>query len=171
MTSNPDAPVAAPAAPIAVVAAHGDLAAGLVSAVAQITGRGDLLLAMTNRGLGPSEIEARLREVLDTCGVRAVFTDLQGGSCTMAARRIQRERPELSVATGVNLATLLDFVCTVDARSAGGSGGPAADGVTAGDVARAVERGRATLATSAPPAAPTAPVAPPAPLTPPARAS
>ena len=91
MTSSPESPDAArPAAPVAVVAGHGDLAAGLVSAVGQITGRGDLLLPMSNRGLGPAEIEAALREALASGTVRAVFTDLSGGSCTMAARRVQQ---------------------------------------------------------------------------------
>jgi PTS system N-acetylgalactosamine-specific IIA component len=149
MTSRPDDGPAA-SAPAALVAAHGDLAAGLVSAVEQITGRGALLVPLTNRGLGPAEIEAALREALDAHGVRAVFTDLSGGSCTMAARRLQRERPELSVATGVNLAALLDFVCAVDARAAVAAGAAAPDPLPA-DVARAVERGRGALAACAPP--------------------
>jgi PTS system N-acetylgalactosamine-specific IIA component len=151
-----------------VVAAHGDLAAGLISAVAQITGRGGLLVAVSNRGLGPADIEAALRAEVADGRVRAVFTDLQGGSCTMAARRLQREMPGLSVATGVNLATLLDFVCTVGAR-ADAAGDASADAAavaavaaTPADVARAVERGRATLATAGAPPAP----APPAPAAP-----
>ena len=49
-------------APVAIVAAHGDFAAGFVSAVEQITGRGDLFLPMTNAGLGAAEIEQALRE-------------------------------------------------------------------------------------------------------------
>jgi PTS system N-acetylgalactosamine-specific IIA component len=157
MTSRPDADPAAPA-PVALVAAHGDLAAGLVSAVEQITGRGALLVPLTNRGLGPAEIEVALRAALDAHGIRAVFTDLSGGSCTMAARRLQRERPGLSVATGVNLAALLDFVCAVDGRMArpagdGAAAEAAADALPA-DVARAVERGRGALAACAPPPAP-----------------
>jgi PTS system N-acetylgalactosamine-specific IIA component len=145
---------------VAVVAAHGDLAAGLVSAVAQITGRGDLLLAVSNRGLGPAEIQAALRAAVDGSAVRAVFTDLPGGSCTMAARRLQRERPELSVATGVNLAALLDFVFAADAPAVG----DAAEHDVRAEVARAVERGRAALAACAPP--PPAAAAPPTPTAP-----
>ena len=38
--------------PVAIIAAHGDLATGLVSAVQQITGRGALFLPMTNSGMG-----------------------------------------------------------------------------------------------------------------------
>jgi len=149
-----------PAGPVAVVAAHGDLAAGLVSAVAQITGRGDLLLPLSNRGLGPAEIEGALRTALATHPVRALFTDLSGGSCTMAARRVQRERPELSVATGVNLAVLLDFVCAVDARTAAecapDPSGADDDASLGPIVARAVERGRGALATCPPPPVATA---------------
>lgn len=165
MTSSPnDTAPAPPAAPVAVVAAHGDLAAGLVSAVAQITGRGDLLLPLSNRGLGPAEIESALRTALAAGPVQAIFTDLSGGSCTMAARRLQRERPALSVATGVNLAVLLDFVCAMDARTAVDCA-PAApgadDAVSLGPVvARAVERGRGALVTCTPPVPPPAGAAP-----------
>jgi PTS system N-acetylgalactosamine-specific IIA component len=50
----------------------------------------------------------------------------------MAARRLQRERPGLSIVTGVNLAALLDFVFGTD-------------GGDADAVAHAVEKGRAAL--------------------------
>lgn len=162
MTSSPSVPTR----PIAIVAAHGELAAGLVSAVAQITGRGDLLAALSNRGLGPGEIEAAILALVDD-GVLAVFTDLPAGSCTMAARRVQRERPAVSVATGVNLATLLDFVCTADARATGVARDGADDADLAArthaDLLRAVERGRGTLNAITPPT-PAAPVHAAAPL-------
>lgn len=133
--------------PVAVVAAHGDLAAGLVSAVAQITGRGGLLVPLSNRGLGPAEIEAALRAAIAGAPIRAIFTDLPGGSCTMAARRVQREHPDLALAAGVNLAALLDYVCAVDlARDTpAAAADPAAADRTGAVVARAVERGRASL--------------------------
>jgi PTS system N-acetylgalactosamine-specific IIA component len=43
-------------------------------------------------------------------GVRVIFTDLQAGSCTMAARRVQREMPGVILVAGANLPMLLDFV-------------------------------------------------------------
>jgi N-acetylgalactosamine PTS system EIIA component len=39
-----------------------------------------------------------------------IFTDLQAGSCTMAARRLLRDRPEMLLVSGTNLPMLLDFV-------------------------------------------------------------
>ena len=93
----------------AIVAAHGDLAAGLVSAVAQITGRGELFLPLTNLGRGAGELERVLREEIERTGAAVVFTDLPAGSWTTAARRVQRERPGLVLVTGANLAMLLDF--------------------------------------------------------------
>lgn len=50
----------------------------------------------------------------------------------MAARRLQRERPELTLVVGTNLATLLDFVFGIDGD--------------VGDAARhAAEKGKAAL--------------------------
>ncbi|MBV9879099.1 MAG: hypothetical protein JO180_01320 [Gemmatirosa sp.] len=134
MTSN------APTPSRAVLAGHGDFAAGLASAVAQITGRDDVFTTMTNRGLSGEEIAQTMRAALDA-GVRVVFTDLPAGSCTLAARRLQRERPELLLVTGVNLATLLDFVFSIDADVEDTEMEDATTRVTA----NAVEKGRAAL--------------------------
>jgi N-acetylgalactosamine PTS system EIIA component len=117
----------------AIVAGHGDFAAGVVSAVVQITGRDDVFVALSNRGLSAQDVERLLREAVDREGARVIFTDLPAGSCTMAARRLQRERAEVAVVTGVNLAALLDFVFseTTDPASA---------------ALEAVEKGRKALA-------------------------
>lgn len=100
--------------PVALVAAHGDLAAGLRSAVEQITGRGSLLDVLSNRDLGAADIERVMREKLAAADAFVVFTDLPAGSCALAARRVQRDRPDVTVVTGTNLGTLLDFVCAAD---------------------------------------------------------
>jgi PTS system N-acetylgalactosamine-specific IIA component len=94
----------------ALIAGHGEFAAGLVSAVEQITGRGDVFRPLTNQGLSAADVTAAMLRMLEETGARVVFTDLPAGSCTMAARRLQRERPGLAVVVGVNLAALLDFV-------------------------------------------------------------
>ena len=121
----------------AIVAGHGTFAEGLISAVAQISGQGEQFIGLSNRDLSAQDVERELRARLSpTVGV--IFTDLPAGSCTMAARRVQRERPDLIVVTGTNLATLLDFVFHLD--------------VPASEAARhAVDKGRASLAISGAP--------------------
>jgi PTS system N-acetylgalactosamine-specific IIA component len=117
----------------ALVAGHGEFAVGLVSAVAQITGRGEVFVTMSNRDMSAVEVERAMREQVDAGALEVIFTDLPAGSCTMAARRLQRERPAVVVVTGANLATLLDFVFHTD--------------VPAGQAAQhAAEKGRAALA-------------------------
>jgi PTS system N-acetylgalactosamine-specific IIA component len=95
--------------PVSIVLAHGDLAAGLVSAVEQITGMGSCFVAMSNTGLSSAELEVRLRAQVDQTGARVVFTDLPAGSCNIAAFRLLRDR-DVIVVSGVNLPTLLHFV-------------------------------------------------------------
>jgi N-acetylgalactosamine PTS system EIIA component len=117
----------------AIVAGHGEFAAGLVSAVEQITGRGDRFLPLAITGLGAEDIERMLRDRMVETGIRVVFTDLQAGSCTMAARRVLRGMTEAVVVCGTNLPLLLDFVFN--------------DRATPSEAARhAAERGRAAIA-------------------------
>ena len=108
-------------APRALVAALGDLAAGLVSAVERITGRGSMLATLTNAGLGADEMEATVRQRIEHDGIRAIFTDLPSGSWTMAARRAMRGNEEVVLVTGVNLAALLEFVMHDDLDPAAGA--------------------------------------------------
>jgi PTS system N-acetylgalactosamine-specific IIA component len=97
-----------------LIAGHAAFAAGMLSAIEQITGRGDVFVGLTNRDLSAAGVVAAMRDALTTSGASVVFTDLPAGSCTMAARRLQRERPELTLVVGTNLATLLDFVFGVE---------------------------------------------------------
>jgi PTS system N-acetylgalactosamine-specific IIA component len=104
----------------------------MISAVHQITGRSDVFVGFTNRDLSAQGVEELMRGQLESVGAEVIFTDLPAGSCTMAARRLQRDRPDLTVVTGANLATLLDFVFHHDEPP--------------GDAARhAAERGRSAL--------------------------
>jgi len=105
----------------AVVAAHGELALGLVSAVDRITGRGAVLEALTNSGIGADQMEAVVRERIERDGIRAIFTDLPSGSWTMATRRAMRGNDEVVLVTGVNLAALLEFVMRDDVDPAAGA--------------------------------------------------
>ncbi|MCU0615802.1 MAG: hypothetical protein MUD17_01780 [Gemmatimonadaceae bacterium] len=95
---------------VAVVAGHGDYAVGMLSAVEQITGRGSAFVPVSNRGKSPAELEAELAAQLDATGARVIFTDLPAGSCTMAARRLQRARPDVVLVTGANLAVLMEYL-------------------------------------------------------------
>ena len=95
---------------VALVAGHADFAAGIVSAAAQITGRGDAFFTMSNNGLTADDIEQRMRQLVAEHGIRVIFTDLPAGSCTIAARRVLRDRADLTLVTGANLAALLHFV-------------------------------------------------------------
>ena len=98
----------------AIVAGHGEFAAGLVSAVEMITGRGNLFLAVAVPQLSAADIEALLRDTMQRTGVRVVFTDLHAGSCTMAGRRILRGMPDAVLVSGANLPALLDFAFADD---------------------------------------------------------
>ncbi len=94
----------------AVVVGHGEFAGGLVSAVGQICGMADKLVVLSMTGMTPEDIEGTIRGQLARTGARVIFTDLPAGSATIAARRIVRDDPGIVLVSGVNLATLLDFV-------------------------------------------------------------
>lgn len=98
----------------AIVAGHGDFAAGLVSAVQQITGRGSLFIPVAVQGLCTADIEALLHEKMREAGVRVLFTDLHAGSCTMAGRRILHGMTGAVLVAGASLPMLLDFAFADD---------------------------------------------------------
>lgn len=123
---------AKPVAVRAIIAGHGEFAAGLVSAVQQITGRGDVFRAVSARDLSGADLEGVIKRALEETGALVVFTDLQAGSCTMAARRLSRAMPSVVLVAGANLPMLLDFVFAEDKPSV--------------EAARhAMERGRAAI--------------------------
>ena len=99
-----------PERPRAIVVGHGEFAGGLVSAVGQICGMADKLVVLSMMGMTPESIEEMLRDQISRTGARVIFTDLPAGSATIAARRIVKDDPEIVLVSGVNLATLLDFV-------------------------------------------------------------
>lgn len=119
--------------PRALLIGHGDFAAGLISAVNQICGaQAGLLAGLSMKGLSREDLESLLRATLTSTGASVIFTDLPAGSATLAARRIVKELPNVVLVSGVNLATLLDFVFN--------SAAPPADAARA-----AAERGKASL--------------------------
>lgn len=116
----------------ALVAGHGDFAAGLVSAVEAITGRGEVFVPIQVRGLCGDDIQKLLRERLEESGAQVIFTDLTAGSCTMAARKVLRDMPGCVLVAGVNLPMLLEFALSSNPS------GPAA-------AAAAAEKGRQSV--------------------------
>ena len=123
----------------ALVAGHADFAAGLVSAVEQITGQGEQLVPIQVNGLCGDEIQQLLRDSMMKHHVRIIFTDLQAGSCTMAARKVLREIDGGVLVAGTNLPMLLDFVLSSEPDV----------GVAA---TTAAERGRASVSVHGAPA-------------------
>lgn len=120
------------AVPRAIVAGHAAFSEGLVSAVQQIAGAGGIFLPLSNSGLGGEDIEAAFKSAATQHGISVFFTDLPGGSATLAVRRIMRTDGSIVLVTGANLATLLEFAFHADEEP--------------GEAARrAAEKGRASL--------------------------
>lgn len=116
-----------------IVVGHGDMAVGIVDAVRQITGLAeDALIPLSNRGLSPVALIEELREKLVPGQSTILFTDLQSGSCAVAARRLTQQLPDTAVICGANLPLLLEFAMSRDV--------PIEELVT-----RLVERGRASI--------------------------
>ncbi len=130
--SEPEGEAAAPPVRRALVAGHADFAFGLVSAVDLITGRGSVLLPIQVKGLCGDDIQQLLYDSMMSSGARVIFTDLQAGSCTMAARRVLRALGEGTLVAGANLPMLLDFALSSDPDSAAAA-------------TQAAERGRAAV--------------------------
>jgi mannose PTS system EIIA component len=98
------------AGPVAgVLLGHGDMPAGMVSAVRNITGcEAEAIVAVSNRGKSPDSLAAAVRAAVGE-GPAIVFTDLQSGSCGFVARRLQQATPGIAVVSGVNLPLLIEF--------------------------------------------------------------
>jgi PTS system N-acetylgalactosamine-specific IIA component len=103
--------------PRALVAGHADFAAGMISAVEQITGRGSVLVPIQVAGLCGDDIQKLLYDSMVSSGAHVIFTDLQAGSCTMAARRVLRDITDGVLIAGTNLPMLLDFVLSSNASA------------------------------------------------------
>jgi mannose/fructose-specific phosphotransferase system component IIA len=93
-----------------ILFAHGEMARGMVDAVTRITGAPEeALAALSNDGRTPEGLTVEVERLAGDAPA-IVFTDLQAGSCTMAARITCRDRGDRAVVCGVNLPMLLDFV-------------------------------------------------------------
>jgi mannose/fructose-specific phosphotransferase system component IIA len=93
-----------------ILVTHGNMAAGMLDATRKIAGApADALVAVSNDSVGPEDL---VRAVSDLAGdaPTVIFTDLQTGSCALAARFVCRNPLGRRVVFGVNLPMLLDFV-------------------------------------------------------------
>jgi mannose/fructose-specific phosphotransferase system component IIA len=92
-----------------VIVSHAAVAQALVTAVESITGVTEALVPVSNDGCDRDALFAALAAAVGETPA-LLFIDLPGGSCLTGAATYARNRPDLAVVTGVNLAMLLDFV-------------------------------------------------------------
>lgn len=96
-----------------VVVAHGDLAEGLLSALARVAGPQEHLWPLSNEGLSGDGLLEALRALLDQrASDREVFlfADLDGGSCGRVCHRLLEDGRVRAIFYGVNLPLLIEFV-------------------------------------------------------------
>ena len=93
-----------------LIISHSSLGEGMAAAVRKITGVGEeALRSVSNEGCGPDTLVQLIREQAGETPV-VLFTDLGGGSCAFAARKVAALRPGTGLVSGVNLPVLLEFV-------------------------------------------------------------
>jgi mannose/fructose-specific phosphotransferase system component IIA len=100
-----------------VVVAHGRLAEGLLSALTRVAGEQGNLWALTNQGRGGEALESEIAGILDerAAGRDAyLLSDMDGGSCGQACRRLLAKGSVRAVFYGVNLPLLVEFVFLQD---------------------------------------------------------
>jgi mannose/fructose-specific phosphotransferase system component IIA len=114
----------------AIVVAHGELAAALIGAVARITGDATGLVPVSNEHCDRGSLEQRISDAVGD-GPALVFVDMAAGSCMLAVLSRLRDRQDVEVVTGVNLAMLVDFVYHRDVAPADAARRAAQTGATA----------------------------------------
>jgi mannose/fructose-specific phosphotransferase system component IIA len=100
-----------------VVVAHGELAEGLLSGLRRVAGAQDNLWAVSNDGLGRDELLARVRSAVEEHAAGrdvVLFSDIGGGSCGQACRKLLADRVVRAVFYGVSLPLLVEFVFLQD---------------------------------------------------------
>ena len=96
-----------------VVVAHGRLGEGLLSALSRVAGQQNSLWALSNEDLGGADLEAEIEAILEerSAGRDAyLLSDMDGGSCGQACRRLLARGSVKAVLYGVNLPLLVEFV-------------------------------------------------------------
>ena len=93
-----------------ILVTHGRLGAELRQTAESILGQQEELVVVSNAGLSVEGLADRLRTLVPPGQRSVLFVDLPGGSCGHVCALLQRERPELLLASGVNLPMLLEFL-------------------------------------------------------------
>ena len=96
-----------------VVVAHSRLAEGLLSALERVAGEQENLWPVSNHGLGGDELYEVIAGILEERGGGRdayLLSDMDGGSCGQACRRLLADGRVRAVFFGVNLPLLVEFV-------------------------------------------------------------
>jgi len=100
-----------------VVVGHGRFAEGLLSALSVVAGEQKHLWALSNQGRDGEELEAEIAGILAARGAGCeayLLSDLDGGSCGQACRRLLADGRVRAVFYGVSLPLLIEFVFLQD---------------------------------------------------------
>lgn len=99
-----------------VVVAHASLAEGFLAALERVAGRQDNLWGVSNEGKSTDALLDEIRGRLEGGGDRkaVLFSDMDGGSCGQASRRLLADGTVKAVFYGVNLPLLFEFVFLQD---------------------------------------------------------
>jgi len=100
-----------------VVVGHGRFAEGLLSALSVVAGEQEHLWALSNQGRGGEELEAEIAGILAARGAGReayLLSDMDGGSCGQACRRLLADGRVRAVFYGVSLPLLIEFVFLQD---------------------------------------------------------
>ena len=95
-----------------VIVCHGAVAECLMEAIQGILGKQTGWKAVSNRGLGLTELSAAVRAAVEEVSQShevVVFSDMPGGSCHHACREVAGALPDIRVVSGLNLMMLLEF--------------------------------------------------------------
>ena len=95
-----------------MIVGHGAVAQCLMDAVQGILGKQSGWVAISNAGLGLTELLGTLEKAVDELSAShdvVVFSDMPGGSCHHVCQEIVGTRSGVRVVTGTNLMMLLEF--------------------------------------------------------------
>lgn len=100
-----------------VVVGHGRFAEGMLSALSVVAGEQEHLWALSNQGRDGKELETEIAGILAARGAGReayLLSDMDGGSCGQACRRLLADGKVRAVFYGVSLPLLIEFVFLQD---------------------------------------------------------